>query len=233
MNLYLLVEGKQTEPKIYPEWIKCLIPGIKQIQDPFLLNRDTTLDNTFYIFSGLGYPSLLNNHLRNTIADVNRISRIDYLVICLDSDDRTVNQTKRIVNNFIAENNLFLSQAKLVIIVQDCCIETWLLGNRRIFHRTSSEKDLLGCISHYDVHENDPESMRTVPSGYRSSCSEYHFFYLKQIFKSRNMSYSKKNPGQACADFYLKELMKRNEETGHLSSFGVFWQFCQSIYADL
>jgi len=226
MNLYLLVEAQRTEPKIYPEWLKCLIPGIRRIRDPFLLNTDTTLDYTFFIFSGEGFPSLLN-HLKNAINDINKISRIDYLVIYLDSNERTVEQTRKIVYDFIKKNNLSLSRANLVVIVQDYCIETWLLGNRRIYHRTPTDEELLACISHYDVHENDPELMRTVPQGY--NCAQYHSHYLKQIFKSRNISYTKKNPGEAATHLYLKELIKRNENTGHISSFGVFKEFCASL----
>jgi len=227
MNLYLLVEGKRTEPKLYPEWIKCFIPGIKQIEDPFLLNTESFLDNTFYIFSGLGYPSLLDNHLKNAIADINKIPRINHFAICLDSDERSVAQTKEIINNFITKHHLSLLHANLSVIVQDCCIETWLLGNRRIYHRTPTDKELLECISHYDVYTHDPELMREVPPGY--NCSQYHFYYLRQLFQSRNISYTKKNPGHASAAIYLNELIKRNEETGHISTFGQFKEFCLSL----
>ncbi len=30
MKMYFLVEGNSTEKKVYPEWLKILIPGIEQ-----------------------------------------------------------------------------------------------------------------------------------------------------------------------------------------------------------
>lgn len=227
MNLYLLVEGRRTEPKIYPEWIRHLVPQMQQINDPFQLNTDPALDNTFYVFSGQGYPSLLCNHLANAIEDVNQIPRIDHFFICLDSDDRTAGETRQIVNDFIAEHGLSLIHATLHIIVQDCCIETWLLGNRRIYHRTPDDAGLLACNSHYDVQQNDPELLRTVPPGY--NCAGYHCHYLRQIFSARHTSYTKKNPGDAAKSTYLNELISRHDETGHISSFGIFKNLMLSL----
>ncbi len=53
MNLYFLVEGKRTEPKIYPSWFEYLLPNYNKIQNPGKVSN-----NNYYLISGLGYPAL-------------------------------------------------------------------------------------------------------------------------------------------------------------------------------
>lgn len=228
MNLYFLVEGKRTEMILYPEWIKFLKAHYQRINDPFLLNQDTSLDDTFYIFSGEGYPSLLHNHLKNTVNDINRISRIDHLVICLDVEDRTIEETKSEVYSFMDQNQICLTTAKLTIIVQNCCVETWLLGNKRVFARTSANQDFRDCVSFYNVRTRDPELMEINPAKLHNKAG-YHEYYLKQLLKERNSRYSKKNPGITKEKYYFDELISRFRETNHISSFGDFVDFVNSL----
>lgn len=229
MNLYFLVEGSRTEIAIYTEWLSHLHPGLTKIADPFLLNRNETLDNTYYLFSGGGYPSLLDNHLVNAVNDINKIGKIDYFVICLDSENRTVEQTHNKIHNFMAENGVALATVTLEIIVHNCCIETWLLGNRRMFSRNTTHLGLLECIDTYNVKDNDPELMGSHKEG--CNRAQYHLYYLKQLFdaKNENLRYSKSNPQEVCKRYYLDELISRYQETGHIDSFGQFLSFCNSL----
>lgn len=92
MNLYLLVEGRRTEAKVYPAWIKHLIPRMRQAKTPRDLNSKR---GSFYLFSGNGYPRLLGDPLRRSIEDVNMAGRYDHLVVCLDADERTVSECEK------------------------------------------------------------------------------------------------------------------------------------------
>lgn len=226
MNVYFLVEGRRTEMILYPAWIQLLKPAYQRLDTPFILNSDPNLDNTFYLFSGRGFPSILN-HLEKSIEDVNKIAQINYLVVCLDADDRSVDETKRIVTDFINENGLILNSARLIILVQKCCIETWLLGNRRFFSRNATDPKLLECINFFDILNNDPELMEPISNQYNKA--QYHEYYLRQLFKARNTKYSKKQPGDTIQRHYLDELIRRQQDTNHISSFGEFMSFCNLL----
>jgi hypothetical protein len=226
MNIYFLVEGSRTEVTIYPQWLNHLRPELKRIDNPFVLNSDLSLDKTFYIFSGGGYPSLLN-HLLNAVNDINRIPRIDHFVICLDSEDRTVEETRGTILEYMKSNDIALTSAKLSIIVQNCCIETWLLGNRKVFSRHATNPELLKCIEFYNTKDHDPELMTSISADYNRA--QFHAYYLKQMLLEKKITYTKKKPDEACKRYYLDELISRNNQTNHIASFGDFISFCSSL----
>lgn len=71
---------------------------------------------------------MLDNHLKNSIEDVNSSGNFDYFVICLDSDDDTIKERHQQVLDFIDEENLQLKEStKIVIIVQNKCFEIGFL----------------------------------------------------------------------------------------------------------
>ena len=49
MNLYLILEGDQTEPKIYPKWIGYVLPYYTQVN----FENEATKNN-YYIFCSAG-----------------------------------------------------------------------------------------------------------------------------------------------------------------------------------
>ncbi|MEM0999584.1 MAG: hypothetical protein AAGN35_21180 [Bacteroidota bacterium] len=53
MNLYFLLEGKRTEPKVYPNWLKVLLPQYSRVAV-----ADEARANNYYMILGFGYPSL-------------------------------------------------------------------------------------------------------------------------------------------------------------------------------
>lgn len=57
MNLYFLVEGV-TERKLYPKWINYLLPSLTRVFSP-----DEAEQNNYYLISGGGFPSLLDEIL--------------------------------------------------------------------------------------------------------------------------------------------------------------------------
>ena len=226
MNIYFLVEGRRTEKKVYPKWLSHLIPEIVEVNDPFKIENDN-----FYIFNGNGFPSLLDNHLRNAVSDVNEISNFDYLVICLDSDDTTIEYRRTEVFNFIEKNKLTLKTSKFVIVVQNKCIETWFLGHRKVYSKQPQSKELRKFNKFYNVQENNPELM-TAMNGFSTS-AQFHEEYLSEMLLEKNIRYTKKNPNGVTEKHYLEELISRQTETNHLLSFKDFIDFCTLIKASV
>lgn len=216
MNLYFLVEGKRTERKVYPMWLSILKPAMVKISYAADAN-----DNNYYLMSGEGYPSLLN-HLENAIAEINEIGKYDYLILCADAEETSVETRKKEILQYMEEKNISLKKAELIIIVQNPCFETWFLGNRKMFKRNPQSIALNQYINFYDVRQQDPEEM---PSYQENTKAQFHHAYLREIFCERNITYSKQKPGPVGEESFLNELISRHNETGHISSFQEFINF--------
>ncbi|ARV13353.1 hypothetical protein BTO09_13830 [Gilvibacter sp. SZ-19] len=224
MNAYFLVEGKRTERKVYPKWLSLLIPDLK-----FVNFFEDVVSNNYKIFSGDGFPHLLHRHLKASIEDVNDSGNYNYFIICLDADDCTAEERVLEVNEFIVENNLTLNDdIEFRIIVQQKCIESWLLGNRNVFKSNPSNPDLVKAIQFYNVSTEDPELM-DKPASFAGSTSDFHYNYLKAVLRERHISYTKKNPRDVTEKHYLEELIARTQDTGHLKTFNNFLELCAEM----
>jgi hypothetical protein len=218
MNIYFLVEGK-TERRVYPKWLSHLLPDFTRIDNAY----DATKQN-FYLFYGGGFPSLLHNHLKNAIEEINDINRYDYLVICLDSDDFSVEERRNEVLQFVENEKLTLNNfTELVVVVQNRCIETWFLGNPKIMKSNTEKEVLKNFIAFYNVAENDPEQMPSHEN-FRNHAS-FHEAYLKEMLQERNVFYSKTIPREVDEKYYLDELINRFDTTQHIPTFGYFLDF--------
>ncbi len=227
MNLYFLVEGRRTEKKVYPQWLSTLLPELSEVKNAFLIEK-----NNYFIFSGNGYPSLLNNHLRNSIEEINLINKFDYFVICLDADEYTAEERKNEVLEFIKKYKIVLnSNTKLIIIVQNRCIETWFLGNSKVCKRNPDSKLLQEFISFYNVSINDPEQMGKL-NGYETH-TDFHETYLSEMLAERNIQYTKKNPRGVTEPDYVYQLIKRANESDHIQTFKHFLDFCIEIKTEI
>jgi len=223
MNLYFLVEGV-TERKLYPKWLEYLLPSLRRISSPGEANG-----NSYFLISGGGFPSLLDNHLISSVQDINDSGNYDYFVISLDSDEINVPDKVKEVKDRIEDKDIDTGSCELKIIVQNRCIETWLLGNRSVFSRNPTESELISCIRFYNVFKNDPELM-LKPSGYDESISIFHYEYLRLMLAERNIRYSKKHPKDAARPYYLRQLQTRLAKTPfHLASLNYFFDFCAKI----
>lgn len=224
MNLYFLLEGRRTEPKVYPAWLRTLLPQFTQVE-----TASEAVTNNFYVISGQGFPRLLDVTLPNAVEEINDCGNFDHLVIVVDSDDATVSERTIEVQEYICEHADELGDCQVKIVVQQCCIESWFLGNRTVFTRTPQDATLRQYIEHFSVHENDPALMEKVEL-FRASKAEFHYKYLKLMLGERNVTYSKKSPGEVKETYYLQALIERvNLFDAHLLTFQDFLQFCRSI----
>lgn len=226
MKIYLLVEGKRTERKIYPNWLSYLIPELKRME-----SFDEDCDNGYFLISGFGYPHMLDEVLPDSIEDINKVGNYNYFVIVLDSEEFSIQERQEEVNEFLSSNKIYTKKAQIVTVIQNRCIETWLLGNKKVISNNPTSELLREYLSYYDIKENDPELM-----GEYVNCrnhADFHYKYLKEIFVERNLSYSKIKPGHAKDEAYLNELVHRITNTNHLNSFRYFIEFCKQVKTEL
>lgn len=227
MRIYFLVEGRRTEAKIYRAWLSHLIPELSRIT-----RYDEVIPNSYFLFSAEGYPSIILEHIPNSIEDINRIGGYDYFVVALDGDQGTVQDRIDELNESLSDNRIHLIGTELRIIVQNRCIETWLLGNRRMVRRNPTSLVLQEYLEHYNVRLGDPELMPEHADF--NTHAQFHNQYLKEVFRERNIHYSKNRPGHALDKPYLEELISRvHDEASHLGSLQVFLDFCSLVRSQI
>ncbi|GBL11158.1 hypothetical protein MSj_02658 [Microcystis aeruginosa Sj] len=73
MNIYFLVEGRSTEKKLYTAWLTYLIPEFKRVDFYDQVNH-----NNYFLISGNGYPSILNEAIPNAIDKIQEVSKYNY-----------------------------------------------------------------------------------------------------------------------------------------------------------
>ncbi|MGK7938885.1 MAG: hypothetical protein AB4062_01740 [Crocosphaera sp.] len=227
MNIYFLVEGRHTEKKIYPRWLQYYIPVLKKVD-----YYDEVQDNNYYLLSAKGYPRILNDGLSEAIQDIQETGKYNYLVICVDADEDSIIERKEYINEFILDKQINLGKTELILIIQNRCIETWLLGNRQIFNsKQPQEPPLSDYVNYYDISQNDPELMGKYEF---NNHAKFHEAYLKAILKANNLSYSKRLPRKTQEKDYFEELLIRiKDNPKHLQTFQDFINFCDMIKTQL
>lgn len=227
MNIYFLVEGKTTERKVYPAWLAYLLPELHRVQ-----SYDEVDKNNYCLFSGEGNPSIIYQHLPNAIEDIRSIGKYNYFVICLDAEESSVNDVREEVDSFLQYEKIEMGNTQMIMIVQNRCIETWFLGNKKIYTRNPQSDSLLYYTRYYNVETDCPEKMGKYQNF--NTHAQFHEAYLKALFEEKRISYSKKNPGAVLQEYYLQELRKRIEaQPEHLPSFQYFIEFCKMIKSQL
>jgi hypothetical protein len=239
MNFYFVFEGK-TEAIVYKKWLSVLLPHLTEV-DSF----DAVSHNNYYYESDMGVPDCYRV-AANAIQEINEVPKYDYLVLFTDADRMTVSDKKAEADEKIKlnlQNKPFQTlpeNCQLEIIVQKVCIETWFLGNRNFFVRNPQNNELLKqYIKYFDVSQNDPEDLASEfiqdeensneIFGYKTKAL-FHEGYLREIFKERNLSYSKSRPREVQEKFYLEQLLTRiKTNPDHLDSFQEFIEFCSKI----
>ncbi|MBK9459014.1 MAG: hypothetical protein IPN94_06175 [Sphingobacteriales bacterium] len=82
------------------------------------------------------------------------------------------------------------------------------------------------------MKSNDPELMEKIPD-FEGSTSIFHSSYLQQLLSERNIRYSKNNPQGVIEEYFLKNLIIRNQKTKHIQSFKLFIDFCNKIKLEM
>jgi hypothetical protein len=224
MNVYILVEGEETELQLYPKWLSYLLPELQRVN---IFN--TVTKNNFYIFSGQGIPSIYN-HTINAIKDINALKdKYDYLIVALDADELSPERRTEKVLEKINEANIQLNpNCKLEIIIHNKCVETWFLGNRKVYKRNPQNEAFLAYSKHYDVEENDPELMEKLPEF--ATTAQFHEAYLRKMLEEQNIRYRKSRPNEVLKEYYLTELINRVADAPtHLQSFSKFLSLLETI----
>lgn len=212
MNLYFILEGDTTETFIYPKWITYILPNYLQIDFESQVDK-----NNFYIFSGGGIPSIYN-HTVNAIKNINDNPNFDRLIVCLDGEEIGVEERIKDIKNYIDNSKVVLNEScKIEFVIQNICIETWFLGNRKIVKKNPEGKLLKEFKKFHDVSTNDPEEL-SLYKGYRNR-AHFHYSYLREVLKEHNLVYKKSQVKVVIEKTYFDELENRVNETTHLESF--------------
>ncbi|MEM1215749.1 MAG: hypothetical protein AAGJ82_08705 [Bacteroidota bacterium] len=231
MNLYILVEGRSTERKVYPKMLTTFLEG--QLQQ---VDRLTDVSNNhFFLLTANGYPRIFTTILGNTIQDINAINSFDYLVICIDTDEGSVADRKEELTRHLQrlkEQNIQLNdRCKIKLVAQNRCIETWFLGNKTVYKSNPQSEYLRRYQKFYNVSRNDPELLPVI-AGFDTHAA-FHFDYLREMLAARNIRYSKKHPRDVAELHYLQALVERSQKDGHLASFRDFYDFCKQLHTEL
>ena len=218
MNLYFLVEGRRTEKRVYKSWVNHVFPLLEEAE-----RVEDLVGNNFFILSGNGYPSYCER-IPRSLQDIEKHGSIDHYFVCVDAEEIGMSEKFREIESIITGNS---KVEQYHIVVHDCCIETWFLGNRKMMKKIPSTQDLKSCKNFYDVSVEDPELMN-CPTNYESR-AQFHYDYLKAMMSERGLVYTKLSPGQVKEKQFIEALVERNHETGHISSFGQLVALFRSI----
>ena len=229
MNFYIVVEGDKTEMSVYPAWLSILAPNYSRVE-----NAWDVCENNYYIFSAGGIPSIYN-HVRNAVEDINSINskggvKYDYLLVCLDTEEETREYILQQIELELQRSGVALQNAELVVFEQKVCMETWFLGNRNVFKENPQNAEYLDYIKYYNVGKDNPEEMGTINENKFATKARFHLQYLKRMLEERNMTYSKSNTKDVQQQVYLQQLIKRFEETGHIGTFGSWYEFVKENF---
>lgn len=229
MNFYIVVEGDQTEMSVYPAWLSILAPTYTRIDNAWEVD-----ENNYYIFSGGGIPSIFK-HAKNAVLDINSINgkggaRYDYLLVCLDTEEESRDYILSKVIDGLQASNVELQNAKLVVFEHKVCMETWFLGNQGVFKNNPQNAEYLEYIKYFNVGRDNPEEMDNIDENKFATTAKFHLRYLKRMLEERNMTYSKNNTIAVQQQAYLQQLINRFEVTGHLATFGSWYEFVKTHF---
>jgi len=229
MNFYIIVEGDKTEMSVYPAWLSILAPAYTRIENAWNVGG-----NNYYIFSGGGIPSIYT-HIKNAVLDINEINgkggaHYDYLLVCLDTEDESRDYILKQINKELQSSGVSLQNAELLVFEQKVCMETWFLGNQNVFKDNPQNAEYLEYIRYYNVGSDNPEDMGNINADRFTTTAKFHLRYLKRMLEERNMNYSKSNTNEVQQQAYLQQLIKRFETTGHIPSFGSWYEFVKAHF---
>lgn len=223
MNYYILLEDEKSFIKVLPLWMQYI--GIKCERVPDISH---VKENNYVLQSGQGVTQLVTKALFDTIETILQSGKkIDELIIILDSEDMDAVMRKKQVYEKIKEKYLMENLSfKIVVLVCDHCFETWLLGKKGLYpsEPVAPSSFFNPYYTHYNIEKNDPEAM-LVPEEVDETIGKYHFHYLHELFRYKNIRYSKKRPQYVSTELYFQGILDRIRETEQLKSFKEFYEY--------
>ncbi|WP_428266173.1 hypothetical protein [Haliangium sp.] len=220
MNLYFLVEGRRTEKRVYARWLAHVFPALSQVER----FADVASDH-YLIVSGGGQPAILDE-IGAALATICERPVIDHLFICLDAEDEDLTAKRAELDAEITRRRHDVGAdarapaLRIHAVIQNCCIETWFLGHRKVMKAQPSTSELARYKAFYDVRTADPEAMPSIEQTMPRAV--FHGQYLRAMLAERSpeprFRYSKRNPGVVTDHDYLAALGRRCRDTGHLPS---------------
>jgi hypothetical protein len=223
MNLFFVVEGKRAEKILYKNWIHYLHPELT-----FVPHISELTHNSFSVLSGKGQPHILDV-VKRAFLDIASLGNIDYLFICLDSEDLSYIDKLKQVESFVNDECPVIS-CEIEILIQNHCIETWLMGNKRLNIGNTGDPELKRYKDFYNVNIYDPEDLEAID---QRSIGKFTERYFKLMLREKDISYSKQHVGQVGNKGYFIQLAKRNRKDGHINSFGYFLDSMQTVKISL
>lgn len=173
--------------------------------------------------------------MANAVEDINAINaegkvRIDCLIVNIDTEEESREYILQQMYYRLNQRGLLPLSFRLDVFEQRVSMESWFLGNRKIFKPNPQDHDLLEYIEHYNVKTDDPELMENIDETRFATKAQFHHSYLRKIFQKHNISYSKSKPDEVCRQHYLQRLIERYEHTGHIPSFGRWYEFVRDNF---
>lgn len=221
MNYYFLLEDEKSFLKVLPSWLESLDFGCKRVADIMSVE-----ENNYILQSGQGVTQLITKVLYDTIDTIlQRPGKIDKLVVIVDAEnERVVDRKNQVVDKVLKGYGEDLP-FEVVVIVCNCCFETWLLGCNGLYpQEVSMESDFFRYYSYYNIEVNDPELME-IPCGVRGTKAKYHFQYLHTLFLYKKIRFNKKKPDFVKRKEYLDGIVNRIMGSSQLCSFKEFYDF--------
>lgn len=170
--------------------------------------------------------------MKSAILEVNDNLVYDYLIVCLDTDESTIQERQAELDKYIqkyADEGVVLNEhCQLKLVAQNRCIETWFLGNRKVYSSNPNNEPLISYTRYYNVKVNDPELMGNYAEHF--TYQDFHHQYLRKMLREKRLGYSKDNlTNTVAAPNYLEELEKRVSTTSDLQTLADFFDFCRML----
>ncbi len=164
--------------------------------------------------------------LQRIAGSVDEVKRADVSLetffVCLDAEEESYDDRYAEVVGLLQKLS---PPFHFTVIIQDCCIETWLLGNRPLLRPVTRTAELRELMEFYNVRVRDPEGM-PKKEGYETR-ARFHGDYFKAVLRDRSrglkeegLRSTKRRIGIVGERQYFESLIERHEETQHLRSFG-------------
>lgn len=216
MRTYLVVEG-ESDKIIYGKWIQHL-----NNQTIIVYKPEDVVDNSVLLISGRGYPSYFEI-IKNAVLDIKQFNVFDQIVVAVDSESFSFEEKHEEIDGYLKSLDIPITYN---ILIQHFCIETWALGNIKIFSRNVKNRQLKSYCKKFNVARYDPE---LLPENKEEELNRAQFAskYLNLLLQEKyhRLSYRKNAPHVIAEESFFKQISKRYESKNHIRSFAKFLDY--------